>query len=104
MTWIILKLFINVQSHPASEITQSDGTSDMWYDITNKILSYADDTSLYAHILSPIMSRGVADSLMDMDDLDKIQSWCQQWSMMLNPIKSKDNIVRRSRTLLNFSC
>ena len=72
-------------------------TSDMWSNITNKILAYADDTSLYAHIPSPDMRQVVADSLMD--DLDKIQSWCHQWGMKLNPNKSKDMIVSRSRSL-----
>ena len=71
-------------------------TSDMWFDITNKILAYADDTSLYAHIPSPAMRLGVAQSLTE--DLHKIQSWCLQWGMKLNPSKSKEMIVSRSRT------
>ena len=71
-------------------------TSDMWFDITNKILAYADDTSLYAHITSPAMRLGIADSLTE--DLNKIQAWCLQWGMKLNPSKSKEMIVSRSRT------
>ena len=71
-------------------------TSDMWFDITNKILAYADDTSLYAHIPSPAMRLDVANSLNE--DLSKIQSWCLQWGMKLNPSKSKEMLVSRSRT------
>ena len=73
-------------------------TCDMWSSITNKMLAYADDTSLYAEIPSPAMRRAVADSLTE--DLKKIQSWCSQWGMKLNPSKSKDLIVSRSRTNL----
>ena len=71
-------------------------SSDMWFDITNNILAYADDTSLYAQIPSPAMRPNVANSLID--DLNKIQSWCLQWGMKLNPSKSKEMIVSRSRT------
>ena len=73
-------------------------TSDMWLDISNKILAYADDTSLYAHIPSPVLRPRVSDSLTE--DLNKIHAWCLQWGMKLNPIKSKEMIVSRSRTLL----
>jgi hypothetical protein len=38
-------------------------TSDMWSGITNKMLTYADDTSLYADIPSPATRQIVADSL-----------------------------------------
>ena len=70
----------------------------MWLDISNRILAYADDTSLYAHIPSPILRPSVSDSLTE--DLNKIHAWCLQWGMKLNPTKSKEMIVSRSRTLL----
>ena len=70
----------------------------MWSGITNKMLAYADDTSLYAEILSSAMRQTVADSLTE--DLKKIQSWCSRWGMKLNPNKSKELIVSRSRTIL----
>ena len=47
-------------------------TSDMWFDITNEILAYAGDTSLYAQVPSPAMRQGIADSLTE--DLTKIQT------------------------------
>ena len=72
-------------------------SSDMWFNITNKILAYADDTSLYAHVPTPAMRVGVSDSLSQ--DLNRIHSWCLQWGMKLNPNKSKEMIVSRSRTL-----
>ena len=67
----------------------------MLFDITNKILAYADDTSLYAHIPSPAMRLGVAYSLTE--DLNQIQAWCRQWGMKLNPSKSKEMTASRSR-------
>ena len=73
-------------------------TSDMWNGISNKMLAFADDTSLYAHIPSPSLRQEVGDSLVE--DLNKIQSWCTQWDMKLNPSKSKDLIVSRSRSNL----
>lgn len=62
-------------------------TSDMWSGITNKMLAYADDTSLYADIPSPATRQIVVDSLTV--DLMMIQSWCSRWGMKLNPTKSK---------------
>lgn len=38
-------------------------TNDMWSGITNKMLAYADDTSLNADIPSPATRQIVADSL-----------------------------------------
>ena len=71
-------------------------TSDMWHGVRNKLLAYADDSSLYSVITSPLERQAVADCLTA--DLNWIQSWCLQWGMKLNPRKSKDLIVSRSRT------
>ena len=38
-------------------------TADMWNDLENKIISYADDTTLYAEIASPSECTNVANSL-----------------------------------------
>lgn len=72
-------------------------TSDMCHRITNKFVSYADDTSLYAHISSPTMRPLIAESLNN--DLNIIHAWCMQWGMRLNPNKTKDLIISRSRTI-----
>ena len=47
-------------------------TADMWKDLEKKIISYADDTSLYAEVASPFDRKNVTNSLNR--DLTKIQS------------------------------
>ena len=71
-------------------------TADMWNNLENKIVSYADDTTLYGEVKSPSLRTSVADSLNR--DLSKIQSWCINWGMKLNPKKTYSIIVSRSRT------
>ena len=73
-------------------------TADMWNNLENKIISYADDTTLYAEINSPSDRSLVAESLNR--DLSNIQSWCSTWGMKLNPSKTHSIIVSRSRTPL----
>ena len=72
-------------------------TADMWYDLENQLIAYADDTTLYAPIVSPMNRSGVAESLNR--DLIKIEAWCAIWGMRLNPNKSQSIIVSRSRTI-----
>lgn len=67
----------------------------MCSDVNNKMLSYADDTSLYAAVPSPLMRQVVADNLTD--DVNKIQSLWSQCEMKLNPSKTK-----KLRTVLEF--
>ena len=38
-------------------------TADMWNDLENKIISYADDTTLYAEVASPSDQVNVANSI-----------------------------------------
>ena len=47
-------------------------TADMWNDLENKVISYADDTTLYAVVASPSDSINVDNSLNI--NLVKIQS------------------------------
>ncbi|MEM8780580.1 MAG: reverse transcriptase family protein, partial [Cyanobacteria bacterium P01_G01_bin.49] len=72
-------------------------TADMWRDIENKLVSYADDTTLYSLINSPRDRVMVADSLNR--DLHRISGWCERWGMKLNPSKTQSIIVSRSRTV-----
>ena len=62
----------------------------------NKIISYADDTTIYAKIPSPTQRSDVAASLDQ--DLKHIYNWCIQWGMSINPKKSMCMSVSRSRT------
>ena len=72
-------------------------TADLGDNLENKIVSYADDTTLFARISNPSERISVARSLNR--DLAKIQSWCELWGMKLNPKKTHSMIVSRSRTL-----
>ena len=74
-------------------------THDMWFGLENMLVSYADDATLLAHILSPNMRSDVAESLHR--DLSKISTWCNLWGMRLNPNKTQSMIVSRSRTLFS---
>ena len=73
-------------------------TSDMWSGIDSCMVSYADDTTLFANIPSPRDRDRVAESLSR--DLARIQSWCVRWGMKLNPKKSHSLLISRSRTVL----
>ena len=59
-----------IEDTPGNEIY----TSDMWNDLENKIILYANDTALYAEVASHSGCINVANSFNR--DLVKIQSWC----------------------------
>ena len=71
-------------------------TADLGDNLENKIVSFADDTTLFAKINTPVYRNMVANSLNS--DLTKIQLWCELWGMKLNPSKTHSMIVSRSRT------
>ena len=71
-------------------------TADLCLGLEDKLISYADDTTLYAMVPSPDVRARVADSMNR--DLHKIQLWCEQWGMKLNPSKTQSIVVSRSRT------
>ena len=71
-------------------------TSDMIIGLENKIVQYADDTTLVAVVRSPEMRSEVASSLNR--DLERISQWCSRWGMKLNSSKTKTLLVSRSRT------
>ena len=62
----------------------------------NKVVSYADDTTLFAHISDDNEHINIARSLNR--DLAKIQSLCELWGMKLNPKKDHSMIVSLSGT------
>ena len=72
-------------------------TSDMFDLVSNHLISYADDTTLYAVIPRATERCVVADSLNR--DLECISDWCSRWQMKLNPSKTKTLIIGRSRTV-----
>ena len=51
-------------------------TADMWHNLENQLLAYADDATLYASITFPIDRVSVAESLNR--DIAMIESWCKR--------------------------
>ena len=63
----------------------------------NKLIGYADDSTLIAVVPSPGLRAAVAESLSR--DHVKVSEWCDLWGMKLNASKTKTMIVSRSRTI-----
>ena len=63
----------------------------------NKLIDYADDSTLIAVVPSQGLRVAVAESLCR--DLVKVSAWCDLWGMKLNASKTKTMIVSRSRTI-----
>ena len=49
-------------------------TSELFYILENKLIGYADDSSLMAVVPSPGVRVAVAESLIR--DLDRVSEWC----------------------------
>ena len=73
-------------------------TSDLFSMLENKLVGYADDSTLVAIVPSPSSRLAVSASLNR--DLARIADWCSAWGMVLNARKTRSMIVSRSRTLL----
>lgn len=71
--------------------------ADLGLNLENRLISYADDTTLFARVESPEQRIIVAESLNR--DLERISSWCQLWGMKLNAKKTHSIIISRSRTI-----
>ena len=63
----------------------------------NKLISYADDSTLMAVVTSLGDRVAVAESLIR--DLGRVSEWCDLLGMKLNASKTKTMIVSRSRTM-----
>ena len=72
-------------------------TSELFSILENKLLGYADDSTLMAVVPSPGVRVAVAESLNR--DLDRVSEWCNLWGMKLNASKTKTMMVSRSRTM-----
>ena len=72
-------------------------TADLGCNLENKLVQYADDSTLMCSVRSPDDRVAASDSLCR--DLRKIQQWCKRWGMKLNAKKTKNLIVSRSRTV-----
>ena len=69
----------------------------MFDQVENRLLAYADDSTLLAVVHMPSDRPAVAASLNR--ELARIQEWCNHWCMILNPSKTKALVVCRSRTV-----
>ena len=65
--------------------------------LENKLIGYADNSTLMAAVPSPGVRVAVAESLIR--DLGRVCEWCDLWGMKLNVSKTKTMIVSRSRTM-----
>ena len=65
--------------------------------LENKLIGYADDSTLMAALPSPGVRVAVAESLIC--DLGRVSEWCDLCGIKLNASKTKTMIVSRSRTM-----
>ena len=63
----------------------------------NKLIGYADDSTLMSVVPSPGVRVAIAESLIR--DLGTVSEWYDIWLMNLNVSKTKTMIVSRSRTM-----
>ena len=72
-------------------------TSDLPSIFENKLIGYADYSTLMAVVPSPGVRVAVAEFLIS--DLGRVSECCDFWGMKLNASKTKTMIVSRSRTM-----
>ena len=72
-------------------------TSELFYILENKLIGYADDSTLIAVVPFPGVRVAVAESLIH--DLGRVSEWCNLLGMKLNASKTKTMIVSRPRTI-----
>ena len=72
-------------------------TSELFSIPENKLIGYADDSTLMAVAPSPGVRVTVAESLIR--DLGRVSEWCDLWGMKLNVSKTKTMIVSISRIM-----
>ena len=72
-------------------------TSKLFFILENKLIGYADDSTLMAVVLSAGVRVIVAESLIR--DFGRVSEWCDLLRMKLNARKTKTMIVSRSRTM-----
>ena len=72
-------------------------TLELFSILENKLIGYADDSTLLAVVPSPGVRVAVAESLIR--DLGRVSEWCDLLGMKLNASKTKTMIVSRSLTV-----
>ena len=72
-------------------------TSELFSILENKLIGYADDSTLMAVASNPSVRVAVPESLIR--DLGRVSEWCDLWGMKLNASNTTTMIVSRSRTM-----
>ena len=72
-------------------------TSELFSILENKLIGYADDSTLTVDVPSTGVRVAVAESLIR--DLGRVSEWCVLWGMKLNESKTMTIIVSRSCTM-----
>ena len=72
-------------------------TSELFSILENKLIGYADDSTLIAVVPSPGLSVAVAESLCR--DLVKVSEWCDFWGMKLNASKTDDESLGHAQCI-----
>ena len=72
-------------------------TSELFSILENKLIGYADGSTLMDVVPSPGVRVAVAQSLIR--DLGRVSEWCDLLGMKLNASKTKTMIVSRSSTM-----
>ena len=72
-------------------------TSELISILENKLIGYADDSTLMAVVPSPGVRVAVAESLIR--DLGRVSEWCDLRGMKLNASKTKTMTDSNSRTM-----
>ena len=62
-------------------------TFELFSILENKLIGYADDSTLMTVVPSPGVRVAVAESLIH--DLGRVSEWCDLWGMKLNVSKTK---------------
>ena len=72
-------------------------TSELFSILENKLIGYADDSTLMAVVPSPGVRVAVAESLIR--DLSRVSEWCDLRGLKLNANKTKTMMVSKFRTM-----
>ena len=68
--------------------------SELFSILENKLIGYADDSTLMIVVPSPLVRVTVSES--PIRDLSRVSEWCVLWGMKLNASKTKIMMVSRS--------
>ena len=99
--WLSSKLVNIVPGMPQCSVLASllflQYTFELFSILENKLIGYADNSTLMVVVPSPGIRVTVAEYLIR--DLGRVSDWCDLWGMKLKASKTKTMIVSRSSTM-----